>query len=432
MRSLKLKSENHVRAALVASREQGLIDEADTSVIFIDMDIIDDRVSRLKAEFPSSTLHAVAIKSNPLASVLKFLVQLDTGLEAASLSEVKMAVDAGASLNRIVFDSPAKTRQEIEYLQKYYPGIRINADSLDELKRYPTRDSKLRLGLRVNPNVSSKTIDSMNVSGAYTKFGQLMSGSNDPIIDSCLRWQDLDCLHFHIGSQHESFEPVFAAANRVVDLAETINQAAGYSKIKTIDIGGGFPVNYSAGPPFEIEEYAIGLRDHCPRLFDGTYNLITEFGRYVHAHAGWVATRIEYVKETLSGKQIAIVHVGADMFLRECYNPDDWHHNHFVLNPDFSAKAISAKSENDAGAGVASTDFAGPLCFGGDFVIRQSKLAEVAEEDWLVVLDVGANTFALWSRHCSRPFPKVIQIRGREFAIAKPRESYESIAQFWN
>ena len=158
MRSLELKSENHVRAALVESRAQGLIDEADTSVIFIDMDITEDRVSRLKAAFPKSTLHAVAIKSNPLASVLKFLVQLDTGLEAASLSEVRMAVDAGASLDRIVFDSPAKTRQEIEYLRKNYPGVRINADSLDELKRYPTRDSKLRLGLRVNPNVNSLSL----------------------------------------------------------------------------------------------------------------------------------------------------------------------------------------------------------------------------------------------------------------------------------
>lgn len=429
MRSLELKSENHVRAALVESRAQGLIDEADTSVIFIDMDITEDRVSRLKAAFPKSTLHAVAIKSNPLASVLKFLVQLDTGLEAASLSEVRMAVDAGASLDRIVFDSPAKTRQEIEYLRKNYPGVRINADSLDELKRYPTRDSKLRLGLRVNPNVNSKTIKSMNVSGVYSKFGQLMSGNNEQIIADCLRWEDLDCLHFHIGSQHESFEPVFAAANRVVDLAATINEAAGYSKVKTIDIGGGFPVNYFAGSPFEIKEYADGLRNHCPRLFDGTYNLITEFGRYVHAHAGWVATKIEYVKKTSGNKQIAIVHVGADMFLRECYNPDDWHHRHFVMNPDFS---IKAELENKAANMIVETDFAGPLCFGGDFVIRDSKLANVAADDWLVIQDVGANTFALWSRHCSRAFPKVIQIRQRAVTVARSRESYESIAKFWN
>ena len=149
----------------------------------------------------------------------------------------------------------------------------------------------------------------------------------------------------------------------------------------------------------------------------------------LHAHAGWVATKIEYVKKTPSNKQIAIAHVGADMFLRECYNPDDWHHNHFVLNPDFSCKA---KSENTAANKKVRTDFVGPLCFGGDFFIRDSKLSEVAADNWLVIQDIGANSFALWSRHCSRPFPKVILIRQQAFSIAKPRESYESIAQFWN
>ena len=434
MKSFKLVSENQITKALSKSNEKGLLNGDDTSVIFIDIDAIEERVSRLNSAFPESTLHAVAIKSNPLQSVLKSLVQMGTGLEAASLSEVMMAVDAGASLDRIVFDSPAKTKREIKLLQDQFPGIRINADSLHELKRYPQSESKLKLGLRINPDVQGKTVQSMDVSGAYSKFGQLITGNEQEIIDACLRWEDLDCLHFHNGSQPKSFEPVYTAANRVLDLAESINRAAGFGKITTIDIGGGFPVNYADGPPFEIEEYATGLREHCSRFFDGTYNLITEFGRYVHAHAGWVATKIEYIKNAPNGKRIAIVHVGADMFLRECYNPDDWQHKHFVLNPNFEPKANfepKTESENASESELSTIDFAGPLCFGGDFIIRDSRLNDAAVNDWLVVLDVGANSFALWSRHCSRPFPKVILASQESFKVIKPRETYDAIKRFW-
>ena len=116
--------------------------------------------------------------------------------------------------------------------------------------------------------------------------------------------------------------------------------------------------------------------------------MITEFGRYVHAHAGWVATRVEYVKEAPNDRQIAIVHVGADMFLRECYNPNDWQHKHFVIEKNFAKKTDS---------GAVTVDFAGPLCFGGDFVIRNSKLPKVEAGDWLIIQDVGANSFSLLS-----------------------------------
>ena len=420
---MKQTTTTEIARALKTAQANELISDQDTSVIFIDQSIISDRVMRLKKSFPDSTLHAVAIKSNPLAVALKLLVGMGVGLEAASVTEVIMASDAGARNDQIVFDSPAKTKSEIEFLRENYPGIRINADSLEELSRYAKSESKFSLGLRINPEVESKTTKSMNVGGAYSKFGQRLTSANrDAVVESCLHWEDLDCLHFHIGSQHQKLEPVFEAANILVELAESINDRAGYKKVTTIDIGGGFPVNYHNGPSFLIEDYASALAENCPALMDGTYQLITEFGRYVHASAAWVATQVEYVKNVTDNEQIAIVHVGADMFLRECYNPDDWHHRHFVLDPHFGQKT---EGHN------ACVDFAGPLCFGGDFVIRKSNLPRVNIGDWLVVLDSGANTFALWSRHCSRPFPKVILDGQESFEVIKPRETYDSVKRFW-
>jgi diaminopimelate decarboxylase len=44
------------------------------------------------------------------------------GLEAASMEEVLLAINAGTEASRIVFDSPAKNRQEILHLRDHCRG----------------------------------------------------------------------------------------------------------------------------------------------------------------------------------------------------------------------------------------------------------------------------------------------------------------------
>jgi diaminopimelate decarboxylase len=58
-------------------------------------------------------------------------------------------------------------------------------------------------------------------------------------------------------------------------------------------------------------------------------------------------------------------------------------------------------------------NISGPLCFAGDIVCRSYSLPTVSSGDWLVMHDVGANTLALFSRHCSRQAPEVVGYRLR-------------------
>jgi diaminopimelate decarboxylase len=302
------------------------------------------------------------------------------------------------------------------------PGMRINCDSLAELGRFDASTSTLRLGLRVNPLVSSDSIGYMNVGTSESKFGEALS-NRDQIISACLAHEKLDCLHVHLGSQFSDFSPTINGIGLILKLADDINEQHKEQKINTINIGGGFPVNYFHDKQaFEIEHYVAALRNELPRLFDGSYALITEFGRYVHANAGWCLSRIEYVKPAGSRANL-ITHLGADMFLRECYNPGDWHHEMFLIDAQGNIK----------GGTALKCDVAGPLCFGGDFIRRSVDLPEPSAGDWLAVQDTGANTFSLWSRHCSRQFPKVITCNGvKDVRIAKQRESIDSIINFWS
>ncbi len=422
-------SKNQIQTVWQRACADGLIDTQDSAVIFLNLSVIQDRVSRIARSFPEDSLHAVAIKTNPLTSVLKSLNELGCGLEAASMQEVHLAIHAGAEPEKIVFDSPAKTAGEIDELQTNHPGLRVNCDSLAELQRFNKSKTGLKLGLRINPLITSDSIGYMNVGGAKSKFGEPIS-HRQPIVDACLSWQDLDCLHIHIGSQFSDFQPTIDAVNSVTELAQEINQQAGQQKIKVLNLGGGFPVNYKHDEdPFHIEPFVATLREKAAGAFSGEYKILTEFGRYVHANAGWCVSRIEYIKQTSSVTNL-VTHVGADMFLRECYNPGDWHHEMFVMGADGSVKA---KAE------TLPFDVAGPLCFGGDFVRKQVSLQRPQVGDCLVIQDVGANTFSLWSRHCSRPFPKVVAYRCEgtdnppcDLQIAKKRETIQSILNFWS
>ena len=56
------------------------------------------------------------------------------------------------------------------------------------------------------------------------------------------------------------------------------------------------------------------------------------------------------------------------------------------------------------------TDIAGPLCFAGDYLQKDTNLNQLNEGDYLLMLGTGSNAYALWSRHCSRAIPKIIGV----------------------
>lgn len=150
--------------------------------------------------------------------------------------------------------------------------------------------------------------------------------------------------------------------------------------------------------------------------------MITEFGRHIHAPCGLAASRVEYVKDIGDGRRAAVIHLGADMFLRECYNPDDWPHEISLTDKDGLQKS----------GPLASVDVAGPLCFSGDYLARDLSLPEVAPGDWLIIHDVGAYTFSMWSRYNSRFMPIILGHENGDFRVLKPRETLQDIVAFWS
>ena len=62
----------------------GYLQGEHTSVLVFDLEKLDRRLDELNDAFPPKTLHAVAIKANPLPAILRGIVERGFGLEAAS------------------------------------------------------------------------------------------------------------------------------------------------------------------------------------------------------------------------------------------------------------------------------------------------------------------------------------------------------------
>lgn len=127
------------------------------------------------------------------------------GFETASWGELNAALSTGISPQKIVFDSPAKSKKEITLaLEK---GIFLNVDNFQELHRIAeilqsqTFPSPLNIGIRINPQIGLGTIKEMSTSGKYTKFGIGSVDYKDQILEVYSKYSWLNGIHVHVGSQ---------------------------------------------------------------------------------------------------------------------------------------------------------------------------------------------------------------------------------------
>jgi len=410
--------------------QQKLLEEEDTAVIFYDLSRLKARITNLIDVFPKSALHAIAAKANPLTAILKKINALDVGVEVASFPELRLAEKAGFSPDKIVFDSPAKTHSELEYALKQ--GIYLNADSFQELERIAQLQTKQLsnsvIGIRINPQVGTGHIESMSVGGEYSKFGVPLQSNRQTLIDAFIKYDWLKGVHLHIGSQGCAPQLLVNGIRTVLNLVNEINaslqRAHQNRRVETVDIGGGLPISYHLDESaITMQAYQRLIQASCPELFEGEFNIITEFGRYIYGNVGWVASRVEYVKAA-EKINTALIHVGADLFLRECYNPNDWHHDISLVDNEGRIKQADEKDYA----------IAGPLCFGGDMLEKNIRLPSIETGDYVFIHDTGANTLSLWSRHNSRQMPKVIGYydNGTQFEILKEREDVDKLWAFWS
>lgn len=394
------------RSRLLQHALQESLLDADHAPIaaFMDWRRIEENVAALLAAFPSSipTNHAFAVKAGTLVPVLKRLHELGMGAEVASDGELSAAIEAGMSRSSIVFDSPAKSWGELRRALDL--GIALNVDNFQELSRIDQllqdRPSISEIGIRINPQVGAGSIAAMSTASAHSKFGVPLRdpGVREQLLEAYATLPWLTRAHAHVGSQGC---PLPLIAEGVADLtafADEVNSRAGFTKITTLDIGGGLPVDFDTDEPIShFDDYVSALQEGAPRLFSGDYSIVTEFGRSILAKHGIIAAFVEYTKE-VGGRPIAITHAGAQVATRTVFMPDAW-----PLRVEAFTGAGAPKEPNMC----VVQDVAGPCCFAGDLVARGRELPRLEQGDIVTLLDTGAYYASTPFQYNSLPVPPI-------------------------
>lgn len=380
----------------------------------VDLDTLDELYHAAEAAFdsPSPVTHAVAAKAVTLVPMMRHLAELGSGCEVASPGELQMALLAGFTADRIVFDSPAKTRHDIDTALDL--GVAMNLDNFTELARIDEHlngaTPKGRIGVRINPQLGAGSIAEMSTATPTSKFGIPLrdEGSRQAIIDAYASRPWLNQIHVHSGSQGMALSSMAAGVRAVVDLVADIHAAIGRQQITHIDIGGGLPVNFDSdahAPSFA--DYRAALEAEVPELFDGTFGIITEFGRSLLAKSGTMLTRVESTK-VVGGRPIAVCHAGAQVAARTIFMPNAWPLRVSVFDPAGTPRE----------ADVCEQDVAGPCCFSGDIIAHRRQLPRILEGDVIAIHDVGAYYFSNSFSYNALPRPAVYGYREKDGSVS--------------
>jgi diaminopimelate decarboxylase len=351
-----------------------------------------ERGTAVRAALPPDARLLYAVKANGHPDVVAALNSTVDGLEVASGGELALAVAAGA--RRIAFGGPAKTDAELRAAAA--AGATVNVESPLELRRLSlvAGGTAVRVALRVNRSGGVALPGSHQMAGTATPFG--IDEAQLPAVVSLgreLAGIELVGVHLHAVSNN-----LDAAAH-----AGFVRDALAWSAtcgvpVRSVNVGGGFGVDYTGTARFDLAALRAGLADLPERP-----RLVFEIGRYLAADAGWYAAEVIDLKLT-HGRWFAVLRGGTHHFRL----PAAWGYSHpFQVLP---VDAWQYPFDRPAVAGVA-VDAVGELCTPRDVLTRGQRVHALRVGDVLVFANAGAYGWDISHHEFLRhPYPQMIII----------------------
>ncbi|MGB2571035.1 type III PLP-dependent enzyme [Micromonospora citrea] len=255
-----------------------------TPCLYFDPGIAADRYERLRSAFPDTDSY-YAVKANPEPRLVRRLVRAGAFFDVASPAEIALCLAEGADPSRLSYGNTVKKVSDIRYA--YRSGVRLFVfDSQDELLKLAEHAPGSAVYCRL---LASSAGAQWPLSG---KFGCTPEMAIDLLTQARRLGLRPVGVSFHVGSQQLDpgrWEPSVAVAARVFGAL-----AAAGIELTMLNIGGGFPVEYTSPVP-PIERYAAAITAAVGRHFGTRPRLATEPGRYVAATAGVLRTEVVLV-----------------------------------------------------------------------------------------------------------------------------------------
>ncbi len=370
---------------------------------------LDERLGRVRRAFGPSAHVCYAVKANANLSLLRRLHAGGAGFDLVSGGELRRLQAAGLPTSGAVFAGVGK--QPWEIAAAVAAGILFfNVESPHELPLLAAAGAaaqrRLRIALRINPDVDAATHAYISTAKKENKFGIALDQAG-AIVAQIARepWLSLVGYHVHLGSQLRSVEPYAEAFARIaafVDAAPERGQG-----ITHYDLGGGFGIAYGDGEALAVEQVAARL---LPQLAARGWTPVVEPGRYLVGDAGILVTEVLGEKQQ-GGTTFVVV----DAAMNDLLRPALYAARHPVTAV---ASGIGAPRQ---------VDLVGPVCETGDFLARGAMLPPCRRGDLLAVLGAGAYGAAMASNYNSRRRPAEVLVDGTRATVVRRRETFEQM-----
>jgi diaminopimelate decarboxylase len=351
-----------------------------------------------------------AVKANSNLAVLRLLGQLGAGVDIVSGGELRRALASGIPPSRVIFSGIGKTEAELTFALE--AGVaQINVESEPELSLLSAVARRLgkqaAVAIRVNPDIDARTHAKISTGKSENKFGIDLAHVG-PALERARQLPGLDPvgLAVHIGSQITNLDPFAAAFARVAELLREL-RGRGFA-LPRLDLGGGLGIRYRDETPPAIEEYAA-MVERVTR--DLGVELSFELGRWIAADAGVLVSGVLYVKDGVT-RRFAILDAAMNDLIRPALY-EAWHEIAPLTAPGDAAPQ--------------AYDVVGPVCETGDTFAQGRVLPPLAAGDLVALLSAGAYGAIMSSGYNSRLLVPEVMVRGTEFAIVRPRPTYEDM-----
>ncbi len=346
-----------------------------------------------------------AVKALSNISILKYLIDLGSGIDAVSIQEVHLALKGGIHPEKIIYTPNGVSMDEIKFASEL--GVKINIDNLSVLEDFGNSHPEIPICIRINPHIMAGGNSNISVGHIDSKFG--ISIHQIPHLKRIVENTKIriNGVHMHTGSDILDID-VFLRAAEI--LFETANH---FKDLDFIDFGSGFKVPYYPGDSeTNIEELGKKLSKRF-NLFCKSYGknltLIFEPGKFLVSEAGKFICKVNSIKQTTS-TVFAQVDSGFNHFLRPMMYGAN-HHIENISNPDDTERYYS---------------IVGYICETDTFASNR-KISTISIGDLLCFNNAGAYCHTMSSNYNSRYRPAEVLYINNQLKLIRKRENFDDL-----
>jgi diaminopimelate decarboxylase len=348
-------------------------------------------------------------KAFPNVELLRVFAEEGIGADVSTLGELRFALAAGISGDRLVVHGNNKSDEELAAAEKLDALVVI--DSLEEIERARTAGITRTL-IRFTPGIEANTHEHIRTAHHGSKFGL---PAND-VIEAVRRAPETEGLHVHIGSQLLDLDAALMSVDWLATFAAQARSDTGWFPL-TIDLGGGLGVRTWPGEPeLSIETFVNTVLFELERAFTLQQlplpRVILEPGRSLVARAGVTLYTVGSIKRVAA----STTYVAVDGGMSDNPRPALYGARYTAL--------IANRADEPATDVYA---IAGKHCESGDVLIERVDLPEPTRGDLLAIPSTGAYTLAMSSSYNVVPRPAAVLVADGKARVIRKRETIDDL-----